>query len=327
MSYSSFSLAEKDIEEFYLKYLADNRPPRRPQEPPASVGSAFDAYAKHLLHLHLFGAHTDEKYEFQTLFESQVEKQNWDFAITAGKRCFKAYEHTGAFRALLEILETAIEPPRFEFDTSGDLFGVPYLGKPDCHALLPNDINFVHDFKVNGYCSKSATSPNKGYMICRDGYVCPKGKQSRGNGTAHKQYVPMDYKGMTIDTGYLEDCSTGWADQLSLYGWSLGEPVGSPNTILSVDQIVCKPVPAGPPLLRVANFRSRVRKSYQEHLVKRFTGVWEMIQSGYIFRYLSEEESAERMKLLDGQSTAMSDGAVGPHADFFNEVVRPAFRG
>lgn len=327
MSYSSFAQAEKDAEEHYLKYLADDRPPRLPQEHPASVGSSFDAYVKADLHAALFGAGSDPKYEFEALFETQVEPQNRDFARPAGLHCFEAYKHAGMYDELLNILKTAVEPPRFEFDVRCDLLGVPFLAKPDCAAKLPNDIDFTHDFKVNGYCSKSATSPNKGYMLCVDGYICPKGKQSRSNNQPHKAFKPVEYGGLTIDQGYLEDSSESWADQLSLYGWSLGNPIGSPNSILSIHQIVAKPVAKGQPILRVASFRARVRKSYQEHLAKRFVAVWERIQSGHVFTNLTREENDARMKLLDEQAKAMSETTVSEHEDFFNQAVRPVYRG
>ena len=56
LSYSSLSLWEKDIDEFYAKYLSDHAAPRLPQTPPMAVGSAFDAEVKAALHAALFGA-------------------------------------------------------------------------------------------------------------------------------------------------------------------------------------------------------------------------------------------------------------------------------
>ena len=35
-----------DMTEFFIRYLADKRPPRPPQTIPMAVGSAFDAYVK-----------------------------------------------------------------------------------------------------------------------------------------------------------------------------------------------------------------------------------------------------------------------------------------
>src|SRR5690606_5730332 len=81
LSYSSFSMWEKNPEQFYLKYCAETRPPRAPQERPASVGSAFDAFVKAAFHEALFGKGHDPIYEFEALFETQVEPHNRDWAL------------------------------------------------------------------------------------------------------------------------------------------------------------------------------------------------------------------------------------------------------
>lgn len=329
MSNSSFQLFEKDIEGFYLKYLTEFRPPREPQSPAAGIGSGFDAKAKSELHAALFGAGADPKYSFETLFEEQVEPHNRDWVLGETDYVFSSYKMTGAYDNLLNILQQAIDPPKFEFDVYCELEGVPFIAKPDCWALLHGDdgpFDFVHDWKVNGYCSKNSVSPNKGYMVCVDGYHCPKGKQSRSHNKAHKQFKPLSYGVLTIDEGYLEDCSVAWADQLAFYSWSMGAPVGSNRTVVAIDQIVGKPMKDERPLLRVATFRSRIRKSYQEHLAKRLAECWEVINSGHIFRYLSEEDSEQCALLLDGQAQSMSvSNAEGE--DFFNEVVRKPYRG
>jgi hypothetical protein len=324
LSYSSFSLAEKNDEEFHLKYLCEKRPPRIPQEHPASVGSAFDARTKAELHSALFGAGSDPKYSYEALFESQVEPQNRDFAKVAGERVFEQYVYAGAYERLLELLKKSIEPPRFEFDVKGTILGVPFTGKPDCRFVLAGPVHVVHDWKVNGYCGKATTSPNKGYMLCMDGYKSD--KQSMSNGQAHKQFVPMDFHGLTIDTGYMEDCSPEWADQLSCYGWLLGEEIGDEKVVLSLDQTVCSAQKVGPPVMRVATFRARVRKSYQQFLAKRLVGIWERIKSGHIFKDLSKEENDARITILEKQSVALqSDGSAND--EFFKEVVRPKYRG
>ena len=90
LSYSSMSLWYKDQDEFYIRYLADHAAPRLPQEQPAAVGSAFDAYTKSMLAHALFGKAMSAQFEFGTIFESQVEPHNRDFALDAGKRVFKA---------------------------------------------------------------------------------------------------------------------------------------------------------------------------------------------------------------------------------------------
>ena len=85
-----------------------------------SVGGSFDAYAKSALHEQLFGKGAAPQFEFQTIFENQVEPHNRDFAIEAGKYIFDCYVLTGAFEELLAMLEKSKEPPRFEFEVRGD---------------------------------------------------------------------------------------------------------------------------------------------------------------------------------------------------------------
>lgn len=326
LSYSSFALAEKNDEEFYLKYLADKRPPRMPQERPASVGSAFDAYVKSSFHEALYGPGADPTYSFEALFEAQVESHNRDWAREEGKYVFECYKVAGMYDELLGLLQKSIEPPRMEFEVRCDIGGVPFLGKPDLRFVIPGPVKITHDFKVNGYCAKSAVSPNKGYMLCMDGFKAQgDAKQNKSHNTAHKQFQPIDFHGITIDAGGLEDCDLGWADQLSLYAWALGEAPGDPDTVISVHQIVAKPMKEGRPNLRVSAYRARVRKSYQEHLLSRFQKVWGIIQSGHIFQNLSREESDARMKLLDGQSASTTTGSE--YDDFFNEAVRATYRG
>lgn len=323
LSYSSFSLFEKNVEEAYLKSLADKRPPKMPQEKPASIGSAFDAFVKSALHEALYGKNFDPKYTLDALLESQVESHNRDWARVEGQYVFDCYKIAGRYDVLLELLKKSIEPPRMEFDVKCELGGVPFLGKPDLRFVLPGPVNVTHDFKVNGYCGKSSTSPNKGYMICMDGFKAA--KQNKSDGQAHKQFVPLDFHGLTIDAGAIEDCSTDWADQLSLYAWALGEKVGDQSTVISVDQIVAKPLKEGRPALRVASYRARVRKSYQEHLLVRFKKCWEIIQSGHIFRDMTREESDLRCKMLDGQSASTTTGSE--YDAFFNEAARKPYRG
>ena len=80
LSYSSLNLFEKDREEFFLRYLASNRPDKIPQEHPASIGSAFDARVKSELS-QVLGVPGNE---YGPLFQAQVEEQNREFAGPAG---------------------------------------------------------------------------------------------------------------------------------------------------------------------------------------------------------------------------------------------------
>ena len=334
-SHSAFSLWEKNPEEYYIKHLADTRAPRMPQERPASVGSCFDAYAKSALHEALFGKGADPAYSFEALFETQVEPHNRDWAGPEGKYVFECYQYSGLYDTLLESLKRAIEPPRFEFTVEKVIHGVPFLGKPDCRFVLPGPVHVVHDWKVNGFCSKSAVSPTKGFMLCCDGEPLFKPNKKTGelepapNKTdkqPHKQFVAYDHHGFAIDAGYMEDLSTDWADQLSLYGWALDEKIGDQNVVLQIHQCVAKPIPDRRPSLRFAEFRCRVRDSYQKHLLKRLTTAWTAITSGHVIPTLSREDNDNRCRLLEKESVGLqTDGSTKDN--FFAECVRPKYRG
>ncbi len=323
LSYSALSLFEIDPDEFYLKYLSDTRPGRLPQTLPMSVGSSFDAHVKSALHEALFGKDADPAYEFETLFTEQVEEQCRDFALKAGEYCFQAYKFSGAYDELLSLLQKSTEPPRFECKLSSDIAGVPFLGKPDCRFVLDlgeGRISIILDWKVRGFCSKHAVSPSKGYALCRDGFS---GKASRSHGQPHEMYMGWNFRGLTINRDFMENCNQSYADQCSLYGWLLGEPVGSDETVIFIDELVSKPN-GEYPLLRVANHRARVGEEYQNRLLERVKKCWQAITSGHVFFDLSREESDLWIETLDDVAIGLAtDGSF--EEQWFNEVTRPQF--
>ncbi|MHC4371755.1 MAG: hypothetical protein ACYSW8_29420 [Planctomycetota bacterium] len=150
ISPSAFMLWKKDVREYSLRHLCDNRAPRTKQEMPASVGSAFDAFVKSRLHAALFGTGADPQFELTALFDSQVEAHNRDHAFQYGERCFNNYVHTGAYDELLTLMKQSEDAPQFEFDAKGVVDGVPLFGKPDCCFTLPERIQVVLDWKVKG---------------------------------------------------------------------------------------------------------------------------------------------------------------------------------
>jgi hypothetical protein len=324
---------EKDPSEFYLKYLADNRPGRLPQTGPMCVGSSFDAYVKAALHEALFGKGADPEYELDKLFTDQVDEPNRDFAFPAGAFCFERYKESGAYDELLALLQQSIEPPRFECKLTGDVGGAPFLGKPDCRFVLDlgkGRISVVFDWKVLSFCSKYAASPSKGYALCRDGFPMQPNKSgvlktSQSHGKSHKMYMEWDFRGMKINRDYMENCQEKYADQCTLYGWLLGEPVGSEETLVFIDELVCKPTGIAEdgeyPLIRVANHRSRVKAEYQHKLVERVERCWGAVQTGHIFLDMTKEESDLQIATLDDMAIGLAtDGSR--EEDFFNECTR-----
>ena len=285
LSPTSVSLWEKSVEDFYCKYLADNKLPREPQTQPMSIGSAFDAFAKSYLHEKLFGVGADPRYDKKALFEEQVSSHNRDWAWENGEYVFEEYKKAGCLADMLVEMGTAIGTPRFEFTINDDISGVPLLGKPDIFFINAEGARVVYDWKVNGYCAKRNTSPAKGYVKLRPG------------DKMHRDCILLKKLGVYINVGlYLEDVKDDWARQLAIYSWLLGEGIGSESVIFGIDQIV------GPATkLRFATHRLRIRPDYQFELIALIQQIWETIESGWIFRDMIESESLERQALLDQQ--------------------------
>jgi len=296
LSPSSHGTWESDREDFYIKYLASKRPIRKPQTEPMAVGSAFDAYVKASLHADLFGQGADPVYALDALMEDQVDKEVRDWARTAGRHVFNCYRYTGAYDELLKDLQAAPEAPQFEFTVTGAPFGVPLRGKPDCRYIHESGAHVMLDWKVSGYCGQRTTSPKKLYAMVRDGQDMA--KPSQNNGNPHKGYKPQFFKGLTIGSHFLEEACPDWADQLAIYGWMLGEPVGTEDMVARIDQIATKPGPSVP-LLRVANQRARISAGWQQKLKARLEDAWKTILSGHIFPDMTREENDLRCETLD----------------------------
>ena len=198
-------------------------------------------------------------------------------------------------------LELAVEEPRFEFKVQsnvsyGDTIdGVSLLGKPDLFFKTREGAHVIMDWKVNGYCSNSGVSPKPGYVKIRDGWTTDAAKHSRSHNTMHKNCQPMQVSGLQMNVGkFFEQVDTKWADQLTIYGWVLGEDVGA-ALVIGIEQLCCKPGPEKP-LIRVASHRGYVSPKYQKALYQRLDIMWRAIHSGKI---LDCDNWKERQATLD----------------------------
>lgn len=318
ISPSALARFEKDRESYYLTYCAEPRTPRDPQSKPASVGSAFDAFVKGRLMKEILGIEMTEE-----LFETQVESHVRDFAREAGQHCMASYVHSGAYKRLTDLLEGSQGDPQFEF-TSEIVLGddLHISGKPDCQFIHRNGAHIVLDWKVNGYCGKGSTSPSKGFACCFDGVGFD--KPSRSHGKSHKLFEPVEHLGIMVNKYNMEQISIDWADQLTMYGWMAGEPVGSQNTICCIEQLVGKGVPGGKPQMRVASHVTRVSVAHQMGLYERLLAMRAALNAGHIFTELSKDLSASRCKQLDAMAQSMlSDGS--PEGDFFAKCAKPTY--
>jgi hypothetical protein len=294
LSPSSLATWEYSQEEYYLKYLADNPPPKMPQTEAMSVGSSFDAYVKSYCFTHLFGSASGGPFELDAIFETQVEEENRDFAFEAGKIIFDAYKSSGALADLLIELEQASGEPRFEFTVNRVIDNVPILGKPDVWYIHKDGLPIILDFKVNGYCGSSKTYPARGYVRIRPG------------GEQHKKCQPMVVSGIKINIAeFFEAINKSWAQQLATYAWLCGASVGS-NFIVAVDQVVCNKQRAEG--ITFAEHRGQISEDFQHSVFTKYKQLWEIIHSDHIFRDRSVSESKARCDMLDMQYAAFTDG-------------------
>jgi len=299
LSPSSLAKFEKNRREFYERYLCDVKTQRPPQETFMAVGSAFDGFVKHQIHSDIFGAEATKgtMYDRETIFESQVEEFVRDIARERGEDLFQQYVECGSYGALLADISRSPYAPEMEFTVEGEIEGVPMLGKPDLRYITKQEVHVVTDWKVNGSTSKYGASPFKGYQIARDIY------NSTTNGKPYKNYRGDAYKDVMVEDLYLEEKCDYWADQLAIYAWLLGEPVGSENFVVRMEQIACRPVKTRDlPRAKFATHMNRVSEAYQDSLLTRITTCWATIKSGHIFDDMTREESDELCELLDRQA-------------------------
>jgi len=345
LSPSAFMLWEKDPTEYTMKYLVDEKPPRDPQSLPMSVGSAFDAVVKSKLHSAIFGEGNDPQFEFDALFESQVESHNRDEARRMGLHVFEDYDATGSYQDLLDMMDGAQEAPRFEFDAGATLEGIPLFGKPDCCFINRDWVRVILDWKVRGYCSVHSASPTKGYLLCRDGlgwmernFTKAKlkkidagiegvvGAQSLTNGKPHKLVLPGDIKGFPINQGFLETCSPTWAIQLSIYSWITGSDVGDEDVAICLDEVACKYMGEGEkPLMRIANHRARISSTFQKDLFARIQKLWTAINDGHIFQEMTREDSDNLVTMLQARASGMGIDTGSEDDEWFANLGRPTY--
>ena len=324
LSPTSLSLFESDRMEFYLRYCAENRPPRMPQNHAMAIGSAFDAFVKNYIVGALGIPDPTGQFAIETIFESQVEPQNRDWALEHGVKVFEQYQKCGALADLMIELASASTTPRFEFTVESRIAhtryadGVPILGKPDCHFTLPavdgQPRTLTVDWKVNGYCAERPVSPKKGYVKCRA--VGEVSKQ-------HRECQTMRIGGIDTNISFnLEDIDPSWAAQTCMYMWVLGEPIPT-RSLTGIEQLACRGGESALGL-RVASHRMRIGEAFQLSLISRIVAAWDAIQRGHIFTELSFEESRARCLTLDSYYEAYTptEGGNTKHEEWFRTITR-----
>lgn len=324
LSPSNVKLFFEDRDAWYLRYLSPFKIPREPQSRPMSVGSAFDAYVKAYLHEQIFGKGVDPRFSLDTLFESQVESHNRDWAKDAGKYVFECYKRSGALADLSLELNQAIGNPRFEIEIQSrvgadrvrETKGIMVLGKPDVFFINKAGKIVILDWKVNGYCGNGTTSPSPGYVKLR-------GTTTGDVGKSHKNCVLGEYQGMIINMATTLECvNEDWAAQVAIYGWLCGAEIGD-EFVTCIDQIVGKNMGGEYPQLRIAEHRTRVSKTFQEFTFERFHQVHKAIETGLVFDDLNLEGNKNRMEMLDRTAERTLDRIDGKSTSQPGKVFLP----
>lgn len=279
ISPTSLSLFYSDRTEYYLKYLCEIRPPKFKQTEAMSVGSAFDAYIKDWMSKEL-GVDSPP---FEEVFKSQVEEHNREWALDAGKLVFDKYREHGALSDLMSQIDSE---PIFESKCERTFHGVPLFGYPDAMFRNKEGGRLILDWKVNGFCSKRGGTRHRGYLKSYEGPNKPIGQ--------HKDTVPAIHKGFNVGMTPMDCVKEDWATQLAIYGWLLGEKLNE-DFVVGIDQLLCKDGEC----TKVVQYRGLVSKSFQGELINKITDMWEIVNSGWIFRDKDEDASRAIQKAYD----------------------------
>jgi len=314
LSPSSLSKWEESRQTFYMWYLCDFRSPRPPQKDFMAVGSGLDAFVKSHIHTAIFGTEKTKgsPYEFETLFEAQVEPHIRDSTLALATDLFDQYVTCGAYASLLADVQASPMEPQMEFEVRGTVGGVPMLGKPDLRYISKEGVHVITDWKVNGSTSSIGASPQQGYKVCRDYGSKTHGKPFRARrlkkdppDKVYKDYTPFQLKDVEINEYCLEDFVPYWADQLGIYAWLLGEPIGGEEYVVRIEQVACRPVKTRDlPRAKFACHMARISESHQKRLLTRIQDCWDTIHSGHIFNDVSREDSDKLCEVLDLQAQA-----------------------
>ena len=299
LSSTGLSLYRKDPIEYFTKYLAVSKPPHLKQTKPMSVGSAFDAKVKSYLYERAYDSVPNE-WQFENLFESQVDSHNRDFARSSIEDTWGLYRKCGCLADLLILLDKSIDVPTFEVrmqrDITTDYGDVTIMGIPDLLFKTAN-CNVILDWKVNGYCATRNVSPRRGFVCCYPDKLC------------HKDFYPDMHYGIPIVADDFSKLYPDWGMQCTTYSWLLGEPVEN-RVINMVHQFAWGKNP------RIAVHAGLVHSGYGTGLYNEYVDLWNRVSSGQIF---DEDNDATIERLNAASATMIGEGA-------FQETYRALVR-
>ena len=326
LSYSSLTLWEKNPEEFYLRYLADTRPRGCPKSRRWPWAAASTPTSSPPCTPACSAQGSDPQFAFETIFESQVEPQCRDFALHGRPARLRRLQADRGLRRT--ACRCCNSPSSRRASSSRSMASLPARRSPasrtaaSCWTSAWDRSTASWTGKSAATARKYATSPSKGYMLCRDGYQSD--KPSRSHGTQHTNFLEFNHRGLTINAGYMEYCNDEYADQLCLYGWLLGEKPGDENVVGMIEEIVAKPASPAP----LAAGRQSPRP-HQSGPSAEAPGSGRPLLEGHYFR--------QRLPRPDPRGKRQPPRSAGRHGpeprqdcraydDWFNEVTRPQLK-
>lgn len=272
ISPSGYKLFKDDPKAYYIKYLSDNKLPREGQNIHMAVGSAFDTFVKTSLTDDL---QTETKFNLREFFEKQVAENHWDLCWEYGTFLLKKYKESGAYFALIKDMELASIEPKFEFDVSAKILGVPIFGKPDAYYVNKCGVVVILDWKVNTFIT-GKNSKRKYYII------------DYKNGQPHPDVIIKNNCDTPVSINYfLEDINPDWAIQQFFYAIGLGSKIGD-MFITSIDQVTG----AGPSFY---TYRAHLSRDYQIRMAKELKQDWAMIENHYPFHRIMDRDANDAL--------------------------------
>ena len=304
-------------EEYYLKYLSDNKV-RDPQTVAMACGSAFDARVKAYLHKRYI-SDGDPAFELETLFEAQVEEHNRDVLWKAGKDLFELYRDSGALSKLCEVLDKA-SYIMMENKLIGEVFGVPFVGYPDLFFKINNQ-PVILDWKCNGWFDIRGNrkdkphTPNKYYHTL---YSIDKKTGSYGT----KRYKDTDVAFDPVihcTNHHFDETDDDWCFQMMIYHWLIGVKYDE-RPLIWIEQL------CGGKQGRVASICGRASDLMIEESERRIRHVYDVVNNTpdggfpHIFENLTKDENDRMCESLD----RVANDEL--HAFFMKTCSRPTFK-
>ena len=354
LSPSALKMYLGEPDRYIEQYLCPVAPPKFKQILPMAVGSAFDSFVKGNINKVLgLGDNTID------LFRSSIEVTGEDLELAKyyGWYCFQCYKQCGALASLLLDLKYCdISTLRMEHWMENDmpcsqkilgeldglgLAGFERLetfhvwGKPDLSVMRGSN-PIILDWKVNGLCSKSSTSPKKGYVrqwATRNKSV-PIGIAPDWQLKAPHKAVLLGYEnGILHDlANQLDYCDDEWALQCCTYGWL--NNVYEQDLFVGIDQITSWGIESmvdvtanqlasnwpetsiGLPAVRISSFRNKIQVKTQRRYQELYTLLWNIVKQ--------PEDKVLKQLFYSCHPTLKEEMGVIGSEERFNAVIRGA---